>query len=140
MLGGHPKFIFHQDRTCIPVISQDRYGSGKLRNILYALLYYALLLLKLGYFYCFKVECYKYQNFILCTEYQCFHIFLCLKFYFPSPFFAVEPFHVVNSLLSHSSCYFLHPQISRSFFSSIRKIYSYQNTFIHKCFSIETYT
>ena len=29
-----------------------------------------------------------------------FYIFLCLKFYFPSPFFPVDPFHVVNSLLT----------------------------------------
>ena len=32
--------------------------------------------------------------------------------------FAVDPFHVVNSLLSHSYCYFLHPRILRSSFSS----------------------
>jgi hypothetical protein len=32
-------------------------------------------------------------------------------FYFPSSFFPVHTFHVVNSLLSHSSCYFLHPRI-----------------------------
>ena len=49
----------------------------------------------------------------LCTKYQYFHIFLCLKFYFSSPFFPVDLFHVVNSLLCHSNCYFLHPQISR---------------------------
>ena len=52
------------------------------------------------------------------TEYRSFHIFLCLKFYFLSPFFPIDSFHVVNSLSSHSSCYFLHSRISRSFFSS----------------------
>ena len=57
------------------------------------------------------------QSVFLCSEYQCFHIFLCLYFYFPSLFFPVVPFHVVNSLVSHSSCYFLHPRISRSSFS-----------------------
>ena len=44
------------------------------------------------------------NNFYSCTEYQCFHMFLCIKFYFPSPFLPVDPFHVINSLLSHSSC------------------------------------
>ena len=32
---------------------------------------------------------------------------------FPSPFLPVDPFNVVNSLHSHSSCYFLYPRISR---------------------------
>ena len=41
--------------------------------------------------------------------YRCFHIFVCLKLYFTSPFFHLDPFHVVNSLFSHFSCYFLHP-------------------------------
>ena len=36
------------------------------------------------------------------------------KVYLPSPIFSVDPFHVVNSLLSYPSCYFLHPQFSRS--------------------------
>ena len=50
----------------------------------------------------------------LCTEYRCLHIFLCLNCYFSSPFYS---FQVVISLLSHS-CFFLHPLISRSSFSS----------------------
>ena len=33
-----------------------------------------------------------------------------LKFYFSSPYFYFDPFHVLNSLLSHSCCYFLNPQ------------------------------
>ena len=45
---------------------------------------------------------------MLCTEYKCFHIFQCLKFYFSSPLFLVDPFHV----------YFLHSCILRSSFSS----------------------
>ena len=49
------------------------------------------------------------------TEYRFLHIFLCLKFYFSSPFFSVYPLQVVDSLLSHSCCHFLHPRISRSF-------------------------
>ena len=52
----------------------------------------------------------------LFAECQCFHIWLCLKFYFLSPFFPVDPFHVVNSLLSKFRCYFQRPRISRSFF------------------------
>ena len=56
------------------------------------------------------------NNNFLCTKYQCFHIFLCLKLYFPSPFFHVDPFHVFNTFLSHSGCYFLYSRISRSFF------------------------
>ena len=40
------------------------------------------------------------------TEDLCFHIFLCLECYFPSLFFPVVPFHVINSPLSHSHCYF----------------------------------
>ena len=54
---------------------------------------------------------------LLCTENQCLHIFLCLKYFCPSPFFPVDPFHVVNSLLTHFSYYFLHPPFSRSFLS-----------------------
>ena len=49
---------------------------------------------------------------ILCTEYQCFHFFLYIKFYFPSPFFPVYSFDVVNSHLSLTSCYFVHPRIA----------------------------
>ena len=41
----------------------------------------------------------------LCTEYQRFRIFMCQMSYFPSSFFLVDPFHVVNSLLSYSSCF-----------------------------------
>ena len=59
-----------------------------------------------------------------CTEYQYFHIFLCLKFYFSSPFFPVEPLHVANSLLSHYISYFLHPRISKSSFPSSRWIHA----------------
>ena len=40
--------------------------------------------------------------FYLCPELGC-RIFLYLKFYFPSPFFPIDPFHFVNCLLSHSS-------------------------------------
>jgi hypothetical protein len=29
------------------------------------------------------------------------------KFYLPSPFFPVDPFHVVNSLISQSRCYWV---------------------------------
>ena len=58
----------------------------------------------------------------VCTKYQCFYIFLNIKFYFPSPFFPIDTFLTVNSLLSHSSCYFLHPRISRpSFYSSFKR-------------------
>jgi len=55
-------------------------------------------------------------KFYLFTESRCLHIFLFLKFqfYFYSPFFSVDPYHVVNSLLSHSCYHFLHPRISRS--------------------------
>ena len=56
----------------------------------------------------------------LCTEPRCLHLFLCLKFsfYFSSQLFSVDPFHVVNSLLSYSSCNFLHPRISSYSLSS----------------------
>ena len=61
--------------------------------------------------------------FYLSTQYQFFQIFLCLKFYFPSPLCPVDRFQVANSLLSHSSCYFLHPRFSRcSSYSSFRWI------------------
>ena len=40
---------------------------------------------------------------LLFTEGRCFHIILCLTFYCRSPFFPIDPFHVVNSLLSHSN-------------------------------------
>ena len=52
-------------------------------------------------------------NSLLYTEYQCFHIFLCLKFYFPFPFIPLETFHIVNSIFSHYSTYSLHPRISK---------------------------
>ena len=52
-----------------------------------------------------------------------------LTFYFSSPFFSVDSFHVVNSRLSHSCCYFLHPRISRSSFSSSSKWIAF-----HICF------
>ena len=49
------------------------------------------------------------SNFIyLCAEYQCFHIFLCLKFYFPSLFFPAYLFHAVNFHLSHSRYFCIH--------------------------------
>ena len=41
---------------------------------------------------------------------------------FSSPFFPVDPFHSVNSLLFQSSCYFLHPRISRCSLSCSRRI------------------
>ena len=41
-----------------------------------------------------------------------------LKYYFTPSFFPVDPFHVVNSLLSHSNCYFLNPLISRSLYNN----------------------
>ena len=53
----------------------------------------------------------------LSTQYQCFHISLCLKF----SFYVYFPLRLVNSLLSSSSCYFLHPRISRSSLSSSSK-------------------
>ena len=56
-------------------------------------------------------------NFILCTVCQCPYVFLWLKYYFSS-FFPVNPFNAVNSLLSHSTYYFLHPRISKSSLSS----------------------
>ena len=57
-------------------------------------------------------------------------------FCFPSPFFPVSLFHVVKSLFFHSSYYFLHPRISRSFFSSsfssrCRYIYIYIYIYIY---------
>ena len=44
------------------------------------------------------------NNFLFMYRVIYFHIFLCLKFYFSSPFFPTDPLHV-NFLLSHSSCY-----------------------------------
>ena len=46
-----------------------------------------------------------------CTEYQYLNV-MCLKVYFPSPFFSFDLSHVVNSLLSHSCCYFDHSRSS----------------------------
>ena len=51
---------------------------------------------------------------IITYEYKWFKMFLCLKLYFSSPFSPTDPFHDVNFLLSHSSCFFLHYWISRS--------------------------
>ena len=61
---------------------------------------------------------YYYYYYYLRIYYQWMHIFQCIKFCFIFPFFCVDPFHVVDSFLSHSSCNFLHPWISRSSFSS----------------------
>ena len=50
-----------------------------------------------------------------------------LKFYLSSPVYSVDPFHIFNSLLSHSYSYFLHPGISRSFFSSSSRWTPFKN-------------
>ena len=52
------------------------------------------------HYYYIYIYIYIYK---LCTGYQCFHIFQFLKFHFSSPFFPVDSFHVVNSLISHTS-------------------------------------
>ena len=67
----------------------------------------------------------KYNYLYLCTKCRCLNIFLYLKFYFSSPYFSVDHFHVINSLLSHLSCLFLHPRILRSSFSSSSSSSSY---------------
>ena len=74
-------------------------GQGEVRLIVVGRPWSSMNCRSLGFYLCI---------FIYISEYQCFHIFLCLKYYFPSPFFPVYPSHVVNSLLSHPSCYFLH--------------------------------
>ena len=45
--------------------------------------------------------------------------------FFFSPFFPVDPFHIVNPLLSHSSSYFLYSRILRCSFPSSSKLSSF---------------
>ena len=55
---------------------------------------------------------------------------------FSSPFFSVDPFHIVNSLLSQSYCYFLHPRISRSAFLFFFFIFFFQMGTTSKFFDV----
>ena len=60
-----------------------------------------------------------------------FHL-LCLKFYFPSPFFLVDPFHLLYTPPSHSNYHFPHPRISMSSFSSSNNNNINNNKLWHK--------
>ena len=63
---------------------------------------------------CFRYNNHHHNLFVMYRVSLVTHLSVPKFLFFLPPFFSIDPLHVVNSLLSHSCCYFLHPQISRS--------------------------